>query len=431
MQSFKINQLKNGLKVLTVPSKEVMSVKTEMMVKTGAEYETVKSQGISHVLEHMCFKGTANYPKVDDISREIDIIGGINNAYTSNEVTCYWAKVDNGYLTKSLDIISDMYLHPLFPEKELVKEKGVIIEEIRMYQDDPKDHVEDVFTDLMYGKNNPGGWPIAGTVESVKSVSRQDLVNYAKKQYTAPNSLLVISGNFNEKKILTHLDDYFKAASTKTAQSKYKVKKISQKQPQTKLEYRDIDQCHLILGFPSINCFSPKRYALKVLLTILSGGMSTRLFHIIRNELGAAYYIYASNAAYSDYGLFCINTGLNINKVGIGLKGITAQLKEMIDGKISEEEFKDAKTNISGKLALRLDSVYNYADRITEDIIHNRPYESPKEYLAKIDKVTMKDVSRLAKEIFRPDQLNLAMVSPFKQDKAKVFLKEIEKGWRI
>ncbi|MFZ2414410.1 MAG: pitrilysin family protein [Minisyncoccia bacterium] len=430
MQNYKVSTLKSGLKVLTVPSKEVMSVKTEMIIKTGAEHEIFKKQGISHVLEHMSFKGTEKYPEVKDISREIDTIGGIYNAYTGNEVTGYWTKVDKRYLDKSLDIISDMYLHPLFPEKELIKEKGVIIEEIRMYKDNPKDHVEDVFADLMYGKNNPGGWSVAGTIESVNSINRKDLVDYATKQYTGPNSLLVISGNFDEKKTLAHLNNYLGTVSIKAAKQKNKVKKLSQKVALAKLEYRDISQCHLILGFPSFNCFSSKKYALKVLLTILDGGMSARLFNIVRDKLGAAYYIHASNAAYLDYGFFCIDTGLNVNKVNMGLKGIVSQLKEMMEGKISEEEFKNAKTNINGKLALRLDSVYNHADRITRDVLRNRPYEVPEEYLKKIDKITIKDVSHLATEIFKLDQLNLAMVSPFKQSDGRTFLREIEKGWR-
>lgn len=430
MQNYKVSTLKNGLKVLTVPSKEVMSVKTEMIIKTGAEYETVKSQGISHVLEHMCFKGTKNYPGVKDISQEIDNIGGIYNAYTDNEVTGYWTKVDRKYLDKSLDIISDMYLYPLFPAGELEKEKGVIIEEIHMYNDNPMDHVNDVFTGLMYGENNPGGWSIAGTVDSVNAVTREDLVNYATKQYTAPNSLLVISGNFDEKKVLASLEHYFSKASIKTAKAKNKVKKIPQKTPKTKLEYRTSDQCHLILGFPSIDVFSSKKYALQVLLTILNGGMSARLFKVIRDELGAAYYINADNAAYLDYGFFFISTGLNINKVNVGLKGIVSQLNDMSEGKISEEEFKNAKTNLEGKLALSLDSVYNYANWIAKDVIINQPYEKPQEYLAKINKITMKDVVHLAKEIFKPDQLNLAMISPFKQTQAKMFLKDIEKGWR-
>jgi len=430
MQNHKVSVLKNGLKVLTVTSKDVMSVKVEMIVKTGAEYETVETQGISHVLEHMCFKGTEKRPGSQAISREIDTIGGIYNAYTDNEITGYWVKVDKKYLSTALDIISDMYLNPLFPEEELAKEKGVIIEEIHMYEDNPMDHVNDVFTGLMYGKNNPGGWSIAGTVESVKAVTREKLIAYAKKQYTAPNSLLVISGNFDEKRTLTSLEKYFGSAPAKTAKSKNKVKKIAQAKPQAELVFKDSNQCHLILGFPSINCFSQKKYALQVLLTILSGGMSARLFRVIREELGAAYYINAENASYLDYGFFFINTGLNLEKVGLGLKGIISQLKEMSLGKITEEEFKNAKTNIRGRLALSLDSVYNYATWITKDIILNKPYESPEEYLIKINKITLKDASRLAKEIFKPEQLNLAVVSSFKKEMGKVLLQDIENGWK-
>lgn len=430
MQNYKISQLKNGLKILTVPSKNVMSVKTEMIIKTGAEYETFQSQGISHVLEHMCFKGTKKYPGVKDISQEIDNIGGHFNAYTDNEITGYWVKVDKKYLHKSLDIIADMYLHPLFPEVELAKEKGVIIEEIHMYRDNPMDHVNEVFTGLMYGKKNPGGWSIAGTEESVNAVTRDDLINYAKKQYTAPNSLLVISGNFNEKQTIKQLEHYFSEASTKTAKIKNKVKKTPQKTPQTELEYRGLNQCHLTLGFPSINVFSDKKYALQVLLTILSGGMSARLFKVIRDELGAAYYISADNASYLDYGYFFINTGLNLKKVNVGLKGIISQINEMREGKISEEEFKNAKTNLEGKLALGLDSVYNYANWISKDILLNQPYETPEEFLNKIKQITIKDVSQLAKNIFKPDQLNLAMISPFKQTASKIFLKDIETSWK-
>jgi len=430
MQTHKVSVLKNGLKVLTVPSKDVMSIKVEMIVKTGAEYETVETQGISHVLEHMCFKGTEKRPGPQTISREIDNIGGVYNAYTDNEVTGYWVKVDKKYLNTALDIISDMYLHPLFPDEELVKEKGVIIEEIHMYEDNPMDHVNDVFTGLMYGKNNPGGWSIAGTVESVNAVTRDKLVAYAKKQYTAPNSLLVISGNFDEKKTLANLEKYFGSASIKAAKAKNKVKKVLQTKAQAELELKDSNQCHLILGFPSVNCFSQKKYALQVLLTILNGGMSARLFKVIREELGAAYYISAENASYLDYGFFFINTGLNLKKVGLGLKGIVSQLKEMTIGKITEEEFNNAKTNIRGRLALSLDSVYNYATWITKDVIIDKPYESPEEYLAKIDKITLKDVSRLAKEIFKPEQLNLAVVSSFNKEMGKVFLQDIEHGWQ-
>jgi len=430
MQIHKISVLKNGLKVLMVPSREVMSVKVEMIVKTGAEYETLATQGISHVLEHMCFKGTTKRPTPQAISREIDTLGGIYNAYTDNEVTGYWVKVDKKYLHTALDIISDMYLHPLFPEAELAKEKGVIIEEIHMYEDNPMEHVNEVFTGLMYGKNNPGGWSIAGTVASVSAVTRDKLVAYATRQYTAPNSLLVISGNFDEKQTLISLNKYFGSAPTKTTKAKNKVKKIAQTKPQAQLETKDSNQCHLVLGFPSINCFSQKKYALQVLLTILNGGMSARLFKVIREELGAAYYINAENPSYLDYGFFCINTGLNLKKVSLGLRGIISQLKEMAQGKITEEEFKNAKTNIHGKLALSLDSVYNYATWITKDAIINQPYESPEEYLSKIDKITLQDVSRLAKEIFQPTQLNLAVVSSASKAMGKIWLQDIEKAWR-
>lgn len=431
MQSFKVSQLKNGLKVLTVPSKDVMSVKTEMIIKTGAEYETVKNQGISHVLEHMCFKGTKNRLGPSDISREIDNIGGICNAYTDNEVTGYWTKVDKKHLNKALDIISDMYLNPLFPEKELEKEKGVIIEEIHMYKDNPMDHVNDVFTGLMYGKNNPGGWSVAGTESSVKAVERTNLVRYAQNQYTAPNSLLVISGNFEEKRTIESLNAYFGRATNAKAKNKNKVKKLSQKTSRADIEYRESDQCHLILGFPSFNTFSSKKYALKILLTILDGGMSARLFKVIREELGAAYYIHAENASYLDYGFFYISTGLNPDKIEISLQAIISQLKEMVLGKITQEEIDNAKANVKGKMALGLDSVYNYTSWITTDIFLGRKYESPEQFLAKIEKITKKDIVQIAKEIFVPSLLNLAMVGPFKKENAETFLKAAAKSWKV
>ncbi|MFA6797568.1 MAG: pitrilysin family protein, partial [Candidatus Paceibacterota bacterium] len=238
--------LKNGLRIITIPMKDNPTATVLVLVEAGSKYEKKENNGISHFLEHMCFKGTTNRPTSMDISKELDGIGSHYNAFTSQEHTGYYAKADYKNIDKILDVVSDMYLNPVFPEQEIEKEKGVIIEEINMYLDLPKAVVQDEFFKLLYG-DQPAGWNIAGPKENVKNMKRSDFIDYRSKHYVASSTTVVVAGKIKEADVFKKVTKLFKNIGKWKKEGKEKVIE-SQKAPQATVYYKDTDQTHLIIG---------------------------------------------------------------------------------------------------------------------------------------------------------------------------------------
>ncbi len=411
--------LKNGLRVVTIPMKDNPTATVLVLVEAGSKYETKKVNGISHFLEHMCFKGTIKRPKAIDISKELDALGSQYNAFTAQEYTGYYAKSDAKHFHKIFDIISDIYLNSTFPEAEMQKEKGVIIEEINMYEDVPQRHVQDLLMQLLYG-DQPAGWNIAGEKKNVLEMKRDDFVAYKKDHYLPEATVLVVAGAVTEREVMNEVNKIFGKVSRGKKKGKLKVKEI-QTRPQVLLKFKETDQTHFVLGVRSYGLFDKKNAILSVLGCALGGGMSSRLFQKLREEMGVGYYVRAYNDAYTDHGFFQISAGVDNKRIEEVIKAVLVECNLLKTKKISEEELNKVKEYIIGNMKLSLESSDDIANFYGGQELLKRELKNIEEKSAEIRKVTALQIQNLAKQIFKDDKLNMALIGPFK-DKSK-FLK--------
>ena len=462
---FKKTVLNNGLRIITVPQKSTQAVTVLVLVGTGSKYEKKETNGISHFLEHMFFKGTKKRPTTVAIAETLDRVGGIYNAFTGEEYTGYFAKVDSSHLDMALDWVSDVYFNSLLPEKEIEREKGVIIQEINMYKDHPMSYVGILWSKLLYG-DQPAGWPISGTKESVSKIYRQDLISYMKKQYVASNTIVCVSGNIEIQKTLGKIKRYFSkiktvipfkkpqvfdasvnSASITRAQRRVEAKKTSfsslpslplressvknecssslskvkrvgrQTKPECLLLERKTDQTHLCLGARAYNLFHPQKYAQELLGIILGGMMSSRLFIKVRERLGIAYYVNTVVSADPDTGSLVTQAGIQNQKVEKGIQVILKEYKKIARTKLPEKELKKAKDHLKGKMTLLLEASDAQASFYGTQELLEKKILTPEKIYREIDKVSLIDIQRVAKDIFQPQKLNLALIGPFKDKK--------------
>jgi predicted Zn-dependent peptidase len=410
---------KNGLRVITIPMKDNPTATVLVLVEAGSKYETKKMNGISHFLEHMCFKGTTQRPKAIDISKELDMLGSQYNAFTAQEYTGYYAKSDARHFSKIFDIVSDIYLNSTFPEAEMEREKGVIIEEINMYKDMPNRHVQDLIMKLLYG-DQPAGWNVAGEKKNILKMKRDDFITYKKMHYLPEATVLIVAGQVTEKEVMGKVDKIFGKVPRGKKISKIKVKEI-QKKPEMLVNFKKTDQTHFILGMRSHDLFSRKNAALSVLGGILGGGMSSRLFQKLREEMGVGYYVRASNDAYTDHGFFQISAGVDNQRIGEVIKAVLNECKKLKEKKVSPEELNKVKECLIGNMKLFLESSDDIANFYGGQELLKRELKSAEQKAKEIRKVTASQIQNLAKDIFKNNKLNLALIGPFKE-KAK-FLK--------
>lgn len=410
---FKKHVLKNGLRVIFVPMKGAETVAVQILVEAGSKYENKKNNGISHFIEHMMFKGTKKRPSTKIIAELFDSVGGEYNAFTGKEQTGYWVKVPTKHFEMALDVVSDMYLNPLLKQEEINRERGVILQEVAMYQDTPMRYVWDVFENLLYG-DQPAGWDIIGTKENIKKVNRKDFVDYINKMYLPKSTVVSIAGNFDEEKALAFLEKNFNKSNEK--QRKIQKKKVLEKQstPKIKLFNKDTDQTHLIIGLRGPNIFSADRYVAVVLGSVLGGGMSSRSFINIRERHGLAYYINASTDMTTDTGYFFFSAGVEHDNLEKAIKLILKEIRKVRDKKISPKELKKAKEYLKGKLLMSLESTNAVASFFGEQEFHRKKIILPGELFEKIDSVTSMDIQKLVRTIAVNSRLNLAIVGPQK-----------------
>ena len=412
---FKKSVLPNGLRVVTVPMRDNPTVTVLVMVEAGSKYESKTENGLSHFLEHMCFKGTTNRPGLSDISRDLDMIGAHYNAFTGQEYTGYYAKADYKHLDTVLDVVSDLYLNPLLPEAEIKKEKGVIIEELNMNLDSPQRTVADVFVELLYG-DTPAGRKIVGTKENILRFTREDFVKYRNRLYKAGATTIVVAGNFDEAKLRKQVAKLFK---TLPKGSKGRKDKVVEKQTkaQVKLVHKDTDQTHLILGVRGFSMYDKRATILKVMLGVLSGGMSARLFKKLRDEMGVCYYVRAGSDLLTDHGTFEIAAGVNKERVKEVLNVLMAELRRLTTELVTPEELNKVKQYYAGSSRLSLESSDSLAEYFAEMELFGRPLRTLDEKIKEINKVTAKQIMALAKELFVDHSLNLAMIGKVGEEK--------------
>jgi len=407
---------KNGLRLVTVPMKNTQAVTVLVLVGTGSKYETKEVNGISHFLEHMFFKGTKKRPTSLDVSLVLDKIGGENNAFTDREQTGYYAKVDAKHLDVAIDWVSDIFLNSKLDSKEIEKEKGVIVEEINMYLDEPRRYVGTLWNKLLYG-NQPAGWDIAGTKEIIKNIKRNDFVNYLINHYSSSNTVIVVAGKINNiGKLRNDIENKFKAINHKKPQDRPKVI-YSQNEPKSLIHYKKTDQAHLCLGVRSYDIFHKDIYVLNVLTSILSGGFSSRMLIEIREKRGLAYYVGTSNYSNLDNGYLVTRAGVNNSKADEAATEILKQYRLIKDKKVSAQELRKAKNYIKGRAVLGIESSDDWASFYGDQELFENKILTLEEKLARIEAVTVEDVQRVARDIFKPEKLNLALIGPFKNKK--------------
>jgi len=408
---FKKTTLKNGLRIITVPQKGTKAVTVLVLVATGSKYEKKEINGISHFLEHMFFKGTKKRPTPITIAEPLDRVGGIYNAFTGEEYTGYFAKVDVKHFDLALDVISDIYLNSKLDSKEIKKEKRVIIEEINMYYDHPSSYVQSLWNKVLYG-DQPAGRDIAGTKESVSKISRKQLADYMKTQYIGSNTIICIAGNIS-KDVEAKAKKYF---------SKIKIGDIIKKplviekqtQPESLVSFKNTDQTHFCLGVRGYNLFHPHRFTLELLGLILGGMMSSRLFIKVREELGLAYYVKTGVSSDPDTGCLVTQAGVDNKRAEKAVSAVLKEYKRISQNKISSKELKKAKDHFKGKMTLLFEASDARASFYALQELLESKILTPEQIYAKINKVSVNDILKVSKDIFKPEKLNLALIGPFK-----------------
>lgn len=400
----------NGLRLITVPMKSTKTVNVLVLVGTGSRYETKEINGISHFLEHMMFKGTAKRPGTWEISQELDSIGAEYNAFTTREFTGYYIKAAKDKFGLVLDVIADIFQNPKLDEAEIEKEKGVIVEEINMYFDKPTRHVQDIYEELLYG-DHPLGWNIAGDKETVTSFKRNQFVNYFDSHYFAGNTVVAISGNIEPEEVRAEVKNKFKD-TRKHKKLSFQPAREQQSEPGLKILNKKTDQSHFVLGSRAYDMFDPKMEILDIITVILGGSMSSRLFIELRDKRGLTYIINSSFSAFLDSGHFNTQVGVNNKRLIEAIQVVMDEYKRLVDEPVPAKELKKAKDYIRGKTAIELESSDEVAIFYAEQELLKNELETPEQKLAKIDKVTVEDIQSVAKEIFVPNKLNLALIGP-------------------
>jgi predicted Zn-dependent peptidase len=402
--------LKNGLRILTIPRKDDLATTFLVLVEAGSKYEEKNISGLSHFLEHMCFKGTEKRPKAIDIAGELDGLGAESNAFTTQEYTGYFAKVEAHKLDQALDIVADLYLNPVFDATEIEKEKGVVIEELNMYEDLPMRKINDVFMELLYG-DQPAGWDIGGTKEVVRSLTKEQIVAYRKAHYVPQSTVVVVAGSFDEAAVIGKIEAAFGAIPEGSKAGKCAVSE-TQEAPRMIFKKKNIDQAHIMLGCRAFSAFDTRRFALEVLADILGGGMSSRLFQRVREEMGAAYSVRAGADLFTDHGFLAVNAGIDRTKLAPVVSAIVEEMGVLRDALVPEAELQRAKSRLVGRIILGLEASDELGTFYGVQEVVGEPLMSPEELVVALNGVTAEDVRAVAREIFTNNRLNLAIIAP-------------------
>lgn len=403
--------LANKMPLISLPVSGARTATVLVMAKTGSKYEKRKESGLSHFLEHMFFKGTEKRPDTLSLSAELDALGAEFNAFTSKEYTGYYVKVPKGKLKQAIDVLSDMLLNSKFDSQEIEREKGVIIEELNMYADNPMMHLEDVLESCLYG-DTPAGWDTIGTKETINSFKRSDFLRYFRSQYGAKSLSVILSGAISpvEEKLAASA---FSAFSDNSWKDKVKVKE-KQTKPQLKIAQKKTDQVNMAVALRTFPVGHPQELALKLLATVLGGSMSSRLFISLRERSGLAYYVRTSTELYSDSGYLSTQAGVPKGKAKDALKIILAEYKKVLDEEIPKEELQRAKDLLAGKIMMQLEASDELASWYGRQAVLRSQFISPERMIKGLQALSAKDLSKVAKLVMKEKSLNLAIIGDIK-----------------
>jgi predicted Zn-dependent peptidase len=404
------SKLENGTRVVTATMPHVESATVGIWVGVGARHESNNLAGISHLIEHMLFKGSKKRSAVE-ISRAVEGRGGYLNAFTQEESTCYYAHVPYDFQDQTLDVLSDMYLNPRLDKTDIEKEKGVVVEEIMMYRDQPQHMVQEMLGQALW-KGHPLGRPISGSPETVKSMTRDDLLNYKNGSYVADNTVFAFAGRLSHDACVEKVRKYVARLKPKARHICRQVT-AAVKQDAMVLQAKDIEQAHLALGVRlSFGMDDRRRYTLRVLNVVLGENMSSRLFQIVREKHGLAYSVHSSFQLLQETGALVISAGLDRKRRVKAVELITGQLAIFREQPVSASELRRARDYIIGQIRLGLESTRNQMMWIGDNIMGHGKFIPPEDVIKAVSAVTADDIRTLAISILKRPLISFSMIAP-------------------
>ncbi len=406
-------KLRNGTRVLFAPMRGTQAVTVLILFPIGSRYETPAINGSSHFLEHLFFKGTERRPTTLDVSKELDGLGAEYNAFTGKSYTGYYVKVSADKLPQALDMLSDMLYHSRFEPKEIERERGVVVEEINMYEDNPMMLIDELFETLLF-RGSTLAMSIAGPRRVIRTVTRRQLMAYKAKFYNPHNLLLTVAGKVNERQAAALVRRSFANDHGPRRRPPFQPFRLTQRVPAVLVKHRETEQVQVAFGFPGLSLFDRDLPALSILTTILGGNMSSRLFIRIRERQGLCYFIRAEADHYADTGTFLVRAGLEKTRLDEALRKIWDELRNVRDEGVTAEELQRAKDYVRGKLTLHLEDSENIADWVGKQQLLQGRVETPAEKIAKLRRVTASDVRRVAQRLIQKPRLNLALIGPYR-----------------
>ncbi len=401
--------LDNGLRIVTATLPHTRSVSINFFIGAGSRYETDDVAGISHFVEHMLFKGTERRPTPREIAETIEGVGGIMNAGTDRELTVYWCKVPSAHFVRTFDVLSDNLRHSRFEPKEIEKERAVIIEELHMVEDNPSDLVG-VLIDEVLWPNQPLGRDIAGSDETVKGIERQHMLDYMGRQYVPANTVLGVAGNVTHEEVVKEAERLL-GDWDNTVFGAWFPAKDGQTTPRVALKTKKTEQVHFCLAVPGLSAYHPDRYTLDVLNSILGEGMSSRLFLEVREKRGLAYDVHSYVSHFQDTGAAVISAGVDPKKLAPTIEAILDELERLKEN-IPEKEATKSREFIKGRLQLRVEDTRAVASWLGGQELLRKNILTIDDVVRIVDGVDVENMQRVAREVFRRDRMNLAVVGP-------------------
>ncbi|MBI4892120.1 MAG: insulinase family protein [Acidobacteria bacterium] len=401
-----VSRLSNGIRVITEPMPSVRSVAVGLWIGTGSRCERPEENGISHFIEHMLFKGTPTR-SAEDIAREVDAIGGNLDAFTGRELVGYNVKVLDEHLDIAFDILADMLKHPRFDVEDIEKEKGVVLEELKMETDSPESYVHELFVSNFW-KRNPLGRPILGTKKTIESFNPEMLRGYHTRYYRPENLTITAAGHLRHEELVRLAERHF--GSLAEGGEVPRLETPATEAPLILKSRRSLQQVHVCLGMPTICSTDPLRFASYTLNVVLGGGMSSRLFQNIRERQGLAYSIFSELNLYKDAGMMAVYAGTSVETVRKLLENVMAELRRLKNEPLPAEELRHAKDHMKGSLMLSLESTTSRMGNLARQWLNFGRFFTLDELVDSIEAVTADQVQQVAQQAFQPGRIGLAML---------------------
>jgi predicted Zn-dependent peptidase len=412
---YQVTQLKNGLTVASAEMPHMMSVSVGLWVGVGSRYEPAPLNGVCHFIEHLVFKGTKKR-SAKEISQAVEGIGGYLNAFTSEEITCFHARACHDRFDELLDVLLDMLLESRFDPVEIGKEREVIKEEMAMYLDEPQHHVQELLNTTLW-PDQPLGRPITGTEQTLDAMTRAHLARYLRENYVPANTLIVAAGRLKHRQVVRAVTRYA-SRFPGAARPHFTPARSEQRKPKVRLFTKKTEQTQIALGIRTCSRQDERRYALRLLNTILGENMSSRLFQVVREDCGLAYSIYSTPSFYSDAGDLVISAGLDTDNLPKVLRLVLRELQRIREAAPSAAELRRARDYVIGQIDLSLESADNQMNWVGEQLLGYGQIMRPAQVKRRLREVTAAEIRAAARDFFRPERFNLALVSPLASDRA-------------